>query len=209
MLKRQRPVSPPPSHHTIPLVADPLPFRTDPGRDFKRRRVLPPSLDGHSRGWGVPDPADGADDDEEYVASEGEAVEGNDDRSAWAEHTSEYQKANNVLHELHALHQHRLLFSSNSHLSLPQRSPLEPSTLGTHHHDRHSKMIMPQRPVMQTKDPAFDPSGSGYSGSHSSKDEVHRVTERYGDTNRLLGSLFLSRRRQLEAVVDNRPNHSS
>ncbi|GLB36379.1 hypothetical protein LshimejAT787_0306670 [Lyophyllum shimeji] len=206
MLKRQRPPSPPPSTPTIPLVVDP-PFHTDPARDFKRRRVLPPSLDGRSRGWGAPDAEAGGDEDEEYVSSDDEAAEGSGDNAALAVHTSEYQKANSVLHELHALHQHRLLFSSNSHPSPAQLPPVS-AFPGAHHQHQHSKMTVTQPPLMQSKDPAFDASGLEYSGSHSSKDELNRVTERYEDTNRLLGSLFLSRRRQLGAVDDDRSNHS-
>ncbi|KAJ6627158.1 hypothetical protein B0H10DRAFT_2210556 [Mycena sp. CBHHK59/15] len=62
MLKRARPVSPQPSVPSVPLVE-----RSDPPRN-KRRRILPPSLDGQSRGWNIShkdEDDDGEDDDDE------------------------------------------------------------------------------------------------------------------------------------------------
>ncbi|KAF5377543.1 hypothetical protein D9615_005193 [Tricholomella constricta] len=185
MLKRQRPASPPPSMPTVPLLVHPLPFDMEARRDLKRRRVFPPSLDGNSRGWGVPIPASGCDDDDdEYMSNEDEPVERNGDRSAWPAHSSEYKAANNVLHELHTLQQHRLLFSSSctstSHIPVNDRSSVNPSNPDAH--DMRSKMLTAPRPLAPIKDPAFDTSGSA--GSHPSEDEIIRVTERYEDTNR-------------------------
>lgn len=181
MLKRQRPASPPPSIPSIPLATDPLPFNPEAGRASKRRRVLPPSLDGHARGWSLPD---GEEDDgeEDYMSSGDEPVEEPGDKVAWTLHLSEYKMANNFLHELHALHQHRLLFSSppvpNSRLLEPQRlsSPLQPA--GYHRPTKTATM------PTQIKDPTFSPSRSTNLESHVLKDEELLVTERYKDTNR-------------------------
>ncbi|KAG5648162.1 hypothetical protein DXG03_006116 [Asterophora parasitica] len=185
MLKRQRQSSPPPS---IPLIEDPFPFQdiTEARRNSKRRRVLPPSLDGNSRGWGVfAPPSQDNDEDEEYVSEEDEGTEDNGDRSRWAPYLSEYKDANNVLNELHTLQQHRLLFSSGHASSQVNDSSVAIlSSPGSHHENTYllSKIHPTHRPLAEIKDPAFDTAHSA--GPRHPKDEVIRVTERYGDSNR-------------------------
>ncbi|RDB28495.1 hypothetical protein Hypma_015275 [Hypsizygus marmoreus] len=204
MLKRQRPISPPPSIPSVPLIVDSLTFDNLPPRETKRRRVLPPTLDGRSRGWGGPSHDNGGD-DEEYVSEEEEQEDEGDDRLALGmEGIGEYKEANNVLHELHALQQHRLMFSSPSSPHLHHASPHTSSenflTFG-----RENNPTKIDRQISQTRDPPYaSPTAMQTETSHS-KDEISLVTERYEDTNRLLRSLFLSRRRQLGALNE----HSS
>jgi len=177
MLKRQRPASPPPSMPTIPLVDDP-PFETSvrPSHQSKRRRLLPPVLDGQVRGWGKIDGEDG--DDEDYEEYEEGSPDATHPDSRLADITG-YKSVNGVLSELHELHRRRHFPSSsfNPHLS----------------------WLQPILPSCQARDKNGTPTQlqSGFSDDVVPTDELLRVTERYEDTNRLLRSSFLSRRRQL------------
>jgi hypothetical protein len=151
-----------------------IPFQDDPPFDHqsKRRRVLPPVLDGQVRGWGKSDDEEGDDDDEEYQE---DPVDDLDSRFA---DTTGYKSANGVLHELHALHRRRHLPSSlpNPQLSWPQ--PIRPSSQD---HDKNGLLAQ------------LRPSGLsielGILESVTPTDELLRVTERYEDTNRC--DLFL------------------
>ena len=78
-------------------------------RSTKRRRTLPPVLDGAQRGW-AKSLEDDEEEDDEY-----------DDDDNYGNHPSpldtqaaqsEYQTTNSMLRDLHTLHQHRLLFAS-------------------------------------------------------------------------------------------------
>ncbi|KAF8239338.1 hypothetical protein L208DRAFT_86920 [Tricholoma matsutake] len=174
MLKRQRPVSPPPSIPTIPLVDDP-PFEM--AHHSKRRRVLPPVLDGQMRGWGRSDDED--EDEEEIEDYKEDTVDATNLDSS----LSGYKSANSVLSELHTLHRRRHFSSS---LPNPQLSWPQTMCLSSQAHDKNGKFaqLRPSQSYIERRAP--EPT-----------DELLCVTERYEDTNRLLGSLFLSRRRQL------------
>ncbi|KAJ7071247.1 hypothetical protein C8F01DRAFT_1109717 [Mycena amicta] len=80
----------------------PVVFDDDP--PLKRPRIVPPSLDGQQRSATHRyDLEDGEEDDLDASADGGpQSVALN----------TEYQQANTVLHELHVLHQHRLIFAS-------------------------------------------------------------------------------------------------
>ena len=117
MLKRQRPISPTPTFSSVPLViADPF-----VERDTKRRRTLPPVLDGACRGW-APAPLsinDEEDDGEEDYISDDENKYISPNCSIKCSPTPQqpgdkagYTSTNSFLRELHTLQQHRLLFSS-------------------------------------------------------------------------------------------------
>ncbi|KAI0762779.1 hypothetical protein C8Q74DRAFT_1371767 [Fomes fomentarius] len=197
MLKRQRSV---PS-----FVPDPYP-PADPAiemfeeRVAKRRRHAQ-STDKGKTPW-LPGESDGEEDVEYSEQATG--------RSAPSEHArrlgqaGEYKHVNTLLHDLHAEQRHRMLFSSSSppihqpfahyhprHLAYPSSSP-----------DKSAAMLPAHGP------PAADPTElhrhmPSFTISIPIKDastvdhvEVQRVTERYEESNRLLGSLFLSRRRQ-------------
>jgi hypothetical protein len=170
MLKRHRPVSPPPSGPSIPFVSDPPePHR----RESKRRRILPPSLDGQARRSTFrTDEDDGEEDDDGVDLS----YEHNASGSGPA-HNTEYKSANTFLHDLHALHRHRLIFSSSSP---PFLQPELPST--PHFQDKSHLQPTPDYPRMPDKQ---DLSGMQDFGRELPFEEVESVKERYEDTNRL------------------------
>ena len=129
--------------------------------------------------------------------------------------SSEYKETNNMLHEIHALNQHRLLFvnppptpgpstyASPALNSLPyqlahtseQSHPYAP--LAAHKLNNFSHL-----PVHPIHPPRFEMEshlqvGAQHPPQQDDRQEVQWVRERYEDANRLLGSLFLSRRREL------------
>ena len=116
MLKRQRPVSPIPTFSSVPLViADPF-----VERDMKRRRTLPPVLDGACRGWAqAPLSINNEEDDgeEDYISDdENKNIVPNCSINCSLPQQQPGDKAgytstNSFLRELHTLQQHRLLFS--------------------------------------------------------------------------------------------------
>jgi len=192
MLKRQRPISPPPSNPVIPLVSDPPESHH---REPKRRRILPPSLDGQSRRSTFrTDEDDGGEDDDDVDLSE-ERIPPRAGASGSTVHNTEYESANTFLHDLHALHRHRLIFSS------PSPPLLQPELHSTP--PVQDKSYLP--PIAADYSRMSDKQDSG--GMHdfgrgSAVEEVESVKERYEDTNRLLGSLFLTRRKQLDPGPD-------
>ncbi|KAJ7102160.1 hypothetical protein B0H15DRAFT_813431 [Mycena belliarum] len=182
MLKRLRPASPPPSEPSIPLISE-------PPRHSKRRRILPPSLDGQSRHTMLrtdEDDGDGEEDEGEINVSDGN----NSGPSVLTGSNTEYESANTVLHDLHALHRHRLIFSS----------PLPSFVHSGHHYSPHSpdKTLVTSLPHYPLSPDAKDMSGRPDFRCQLPSEEVQSVKERYEDTNRLLGSLFLNRRKQLD-----------
>lgn len=215
MLKRQRPVSPPPTFPSVPLVtADPPTDFVE--RDTKRRRTLPPVLDGASRGWAQAPPLsinNAEDDDEEDYISD-DAVEnitpnfsincsltqqqqpGNKDKA-------EYTSTNSFLRELHTLQQHRLLSSSS-------RAPSSSSSFlcGSNSKDAtHSSNVLsysgypppltkghfnllPQfeEPRVPSHMPLTPVAKLFQQQSHEFPiDEIHSVTEHYEGTNKYVG----------------------
>ncbi|KAF5382909.1 hypothetical protein D9757_006320 [Collybiopsis confluens] len=199
MLKR-RASSPLLSSSNVPLVSDPTPL--DKMRETKRRRVQPPVLNGQLRGWGnhqdifLHQPLDDEDDDGEEDVFEDDPS--SDLVASMAD--SPYKSANDFLNELHALQRHRLLFASqsNSQSSYSRRSTLEPLISEPHalphqffpsDNALHAKPTLVGRNDTERALPALD------SGRLQAPDAVKG---NYEDMNRLLGSIVLSRRRELD-----------
>ncbi|KAH8835383.1 hypothetical protein DL96DRAFT_1702372 [Flagelloscypha sp. PMI_526] len=194
MLKRQRPVTPPPAF-TIdaPLHPD-LEFPSP-----KRRRVQPPSLDGPSRDcYGHPQlQHDSADDDEEYFSDSPQPMSRDENQTAASSSVlTQYKTTNEMLHELHTLSQHRLAFAS-SHAPPPQcfndtiSTPSIQSKIGV-------TLISHDGSVPQRADKL-----AHSHGAEALKQDYHEedvVRQNYQEANRLLRSLFLSRRKNLEEM---------
>jgi hypothetical protein len=205
MLKRQRPISPPPTFPTAPLVIDlPVDFV---GRDTKRRRTLPPVLDGACRGWAqaLPLSINSVEDDgeEDYISDdEIENIAPNFSINCSLAHQqqpgdkTEYASTNSFLRELHTLQQHRLLSSS-----LPPPSMSSSSFLcGSNSKDAHSSNILSYPPLTkghfnlppQLERPRDMPptpiAKLSRQQSHGQPiDEIHSVTEHYEGTNKYVG----------------------
>lgn len=112
MLKRRASSPPPTSLSDVPILLD------EKLLDPKRRRILPPVLDGQMRGWGTPqdkmyETSDEEDDGEEDIPHD-EFSPNHPDATSNKHLDSPYKSANGFLHELHTLQRHRLLFSSQS-----------------------------------------------------------------------------------------------
>ncbi|KAK0198624.1 hypothetical protein F5146DRAFT_1020437 [Armillaria mellea] len=173
MLKRQRAASPRVSAMSnVHLVADDSPRQ-------KRRRILPPALDGHLRGRIWENDEDDGEEDYESTDEEGQ------DRG---EGSLEYKAANSMLYELHALNRHRQIFATTSNQHWPYGFPGTPPEKGS------SIASTPHLHHNEAKSGAQQSSGSG----NLSVDELQKVTQRYEETNKRLGVLFLSRRKELE-----------
>lgn len=130
MMKRQRPSSP-----DIPNIEDEEPLDTNmnrpsiPLRSSKRQRVLPPSLDGPSRGWANSSTPHNPylqanssyEDDEDYYDDDFSGDEpgrdtaggGDDDAEMQGVTMQKYRNVNSLLHDLHAEQQHRRVLSSS------------------------------------------------------------------------------------------------
>ncbi|TBU64857.1 hypothetical protein BD310DRAFT_1034543 [Dichomitus squalens] len=205
MLKRQR--------STPSFVPDAY-FPQEPAFDMservakRRRQFEPPQFQATDKGKA---PWRGGDSDEE------EDVEGDEQtvaaRSAPSEHAQrlahagEYKHVNSLLHDLHAEQRHRVLFSSTSPPSqIPLASPIHP-----HPDFGHSLPSAPNKvaPTVSAQGMLLAPPhevhrpSAPFTISTPFKDtsvvdhiEVQRVTQQYEDTNRYLGALFLSRRKQ-------------
>lgn len=175
MLKRQRPSSPPPSISNIPLV-------DDSSHDFKRRRILPPILDGPSRGWGASQEEDIYEEDASTLGEEQENTSSSSNPDV-----VEYSSANTVLRELHTLNQHRLTQAfvspprnaarssahfidpySYSHLSKSHLPPISDRLRA----QAETRISLPREPLS------------------SNSDESRIVMQRYEDTNRYLDYLY-------------------
>ena len=132
MLKRQRPATPPPSSLGDPPSFLPngpirplLPSQpVEPSQPrSKRQRTQPPPLDGALRGWLVSEPAG------PHWESDGEEDWIEDPHSRMGSPlpppttASQYKDANSLLHELHVLNQHRLLFAHQSRDRRPNLNP--------------------------------------------------------------------------------------
>lgn len=209
MLKRQRQVSPTPTFSSVPLViADP--YADFAGRDTKRRRTLPPVLDGVCRGWAhAPLFINNEEDDgeEDYISDdEIENIVPNSsiNFSLTQQQPGDkagYTSANSFLRELHTLQQHRLLFSSPppSHSPSASTSPfLCDSNSKDTAHSYHSPPIkdhfthglplqLPIERPQVSSHMSSTPSTAKLSQQQSHGfpiDEIHSVTEHYEDTNK-------------------------
>ncbi|KAF9073741.1 hypothetical protein BDP27DRAFT_1318077 [Rhodocollybia butyracea] len=188
MLKRRASSPPPSSLSNIPIISDTTPF--EKLRDSKRRRVDPPVLDGQMRGWGTPRDVlyqsfGDEDDGEEDIIDDDNDVPRNTSPD------STYKSTNDFLHELHALQRHRLLFSSNQghsdKTSHDYGYPLHQPGKG-----------MPDAPLHQREHYDTMPLAS-----EEKRHEFDSVREHYEEMNRLLGSVVLSRRRELGPKLGN------
>lgn len=172
MLKRQRPSSPPPSISDIPLV-------DDSSHDFKRRRILPPILDGPSRGWGT------SQEEEIYgedASTSDEELE-NATASSFNPDVVEYSSANTVLRELHTLNQHRLTQAPSRNAARSSTHFIDPCSYS--HPICLSKSHLPPisdrlRAQAETKIPL----SQSHEPLSSNSDESRIVMQRYEDTNR-------------------------
>jgi hypothetical protein len=204
MLKRQRQVSPPPTFSSVPLViADP--YADFAGRDTKRRRTLPPVLDGSCRGWAhAPLFINNEEDDgeEDYISDdENENIVPNCSINVSLTQQQPGDKAgytstNSFLRELHTLQQHRLLISSPPPSSSASTSPfLCDSNSKDTAHSYHSPPIkdnfslplqLPiERPQVSSHMTSTPTAKLSQQQSHGfSIDEIHSVTEHYEDTNK-------------------------
>lgn len=181
MLKRQRPVTPPPSSLDDPpsFLIGPS-YTIDPSQPrSKRQRIRPPPLDGVLRGWLESEPASS------HWESDGEEdwIEDACDVLPSSTTADQYKGPNSLLHELHVLNQHRLSFVHS-----PRDRRLNP-TLHTHIQD----LPPGERPAAWADASPYHPphdrltSRSRCIGSTEEKgivEEVHCVRQRYEDANR-------------------------
>ena len=200
MLKRQRPVSPPPTFSSVPLIVTEPPAELV-GRNTKRRRTLPPVLDGAYRGWAQapPLPINNVEDDEEDYISDDEveniapnfSINCSLTQLQQPEDKAEYTSTNNVLRELHTLQQHRLLFSSLP-LSVSSRSSNlkdAPHASNILSHSGYSSPLnkgqfnlLPQLPIERPRSPIAK--FSQQQGHAFPINEMNSITEHYEGTNK-------------------------
>ncbi|KZV77630.1 hypothetical protein PENSPDRAFT_8781 [Peniophora sp. CONT] len=205
MLKRARASTPPPA--STPDILPMLPDEPSARHTLKRRRILPPSLDGPSRGMNYPStqpqqqPAD--DDGEEYMDDD-------DDEQGRVQVPlpQTYKAVNSLLHDLHAEHQHRLLWSSPLPSTpfapvptYPHSSSVSAVGAAQYHnaqaaHAQLPHFIAPPTNMYGRSKQLVDvqlptPPPSAVQGEDAAM--------QYEDTNRLLREAFLNRRRQLSS----------
>ncbi|KAF9480450.1 hypothetical protein BDN70DRAFT_877590 [Pholiota conissans] len=198
MLKRQRQPSPLPSSPSIPFVADAPSDMIE--RDSKRRRTVPPVLEGAARGWAAGQSV--PNDDDEYTYSDDE-VQPDIPNPNQCQSTSEYKSTNTMLRELHTMHQHRLLFASpsdgqNSNI-LHTPNPMYTMSINSYQPSMSDKTHLPlpnecMRPVHTSQ-----LVGKIVQSDGMLTEEAARVAELYEGPNKYLGSLFLSRRHTLDS----------
>ncbi len=230
MLKRQRQPSPPPPSAPF-LSADPLmPVPEledlDRQRHAKRRRTQPPVLDGTLRGWAR---VETEDDGEEEVVEEEVGWSNLDENTTISE---EYKSTNSILRDLHALHQHRVSFSSmtpstrpvlpdssthptsashlvSSHLSLPSKR--HPALTHPHLHAGPHMGTLSQSSMHKTmgQGQAQIVDEAGVSEHYENINRYFYISHHHREFHllilltRILGSLFLSRRRALDPFLSN------
>ncbi|KAF8446269.1 hypothetical protein L210DRAFT_976180 [Boletus edulis BED1] len=230
MLKRQRPATPPPSSlgdppsflpsEPIRPILQPLHARDPSEPRSKRRRTQPPPLDGALRGWLESEPAGShweSDGEEDWIEDPHTDLGSPLHPSTTA---SPYKDANTLLHELHLLNQHRMLFTRP-----PRDQPLNPSPRAplpaAHTHMQNAPVGY--GPTAWTNGSPYHPTlpqfaSDGVAGrscclepveDKGLVEEVQCVRQRYEGTNKLLGSLFLSRRREVEELTYSAPDPSA
>lgn len=231
MLKRQRPATPPPSSLDLPtyfsdrlvrpLAHPDLASSTSEPCDKRRRlqrldhgtlRDLAPSSSDISH----EEHGDGEEDAERSRHSD-ETEELNDGVSHQSTFRGdrEYKQTNGILHEVHVLNQHRLIFSpserpsqSHAHEILPYSDHVRPNPQETTEfgcglpQSAHSKSPVASnsfQPAHRIR--AGQSCSANVADDQADMHEAQAVWERYGGTNKLLGSLFLSRRRELQEAI--------
>lgn len=205
MLKRRASSPLPTSMSDVPIILD------EKLHDPKRRRILPPVLDGQMRGWGTPqdkmyETFDEEDDGEEDIPDD------EDPDATYNKHLdSPYKSANGFLHELHTLQRHRLLFSSQSaHEFSPNRRRDAPSV---------KDPASTRAPIHSSTSGGGEESSLLLATNSGKQQELNSVRNHYEEMNRwtfftfeskqiliafcrLLGSVVLSRRRELGPGVE-------
>ncbi|KAK7058257.1 hypothetical protein VNI00_001888 [Paramarasmius palmivorus] len=204
MLKRQRPSSPSPASFPSP---DPF---SESIPNSKRQRVLPPTLDGKLRSREARRFVNDSDWEEDEEVYEDDDALGYTSSSSFLD-DSAYKSTNNFLHELHTLQRHRLLFAQSQApipkadlvylRSLPAQSPssnTSPTSEWQKDHARAQNNVW-SSDDSQTRTNAEEAgvNRTTHAGHAEDNSEGKFVKDRYEDTNRMLGSLFLSRRREL------------
>ncbi|KZT36615.1 hypothetical protein SISSUDRAFT_1063542 [Sistotremastrum suecicum HHB10207 ss-3] len=175
--KRKRAASPIPSNQ--PYF---VPDESESERNTKKRRTTPPPLDGRLRGMWRRTEAQTNHDDDESDWSQDADEQGVDERDGdlAAPTLQEYQSVNSLLRDLHNQSHQRARTNDTMSKLAPQ------NTLPTTPSPSSSKLAGLAR-VAGGRTPPL---------KHVVEDvEGVRVKEWYEDTNRLLGDLFLTRRR--------------
>lgn len=220
MLKRQRPATPPPSSLDVPTYFSDRLVKPLANPDLassisepcdKRRRLQRPDH-GRLRGWEPPS-SDGEEDVERSSYDDGteELYDGIPNQST-SRGNRGYKQTNSILHEVHVLNQHRLLFSPSERPShsyapeiLPHSTHIRPNPQGTTEfvcglpQSAHSKSPTASnsfQPVHRIRE--GQSCSANVVDDQADMHEAQAVWERYGCTNKFLGSLFLSRRRKLQ-----------
>ncbi|KZP32310.1 hypothetical protein FIBSPDRAFT_882662 [Athelia psychrophila] len=191
MLKRQRPASPSPSSD-MPILAADIMDISDPAHGAKRRRIFAPVMDGAQRGWAVsvPPTLDAQyDSEEEYLEEDAHSLD-TERLHAQGEVGTMYKSTNNMLHDLHALRQQRML-SGPSMPGSDRHGQLYPSS--SPYHQEHAKSMLPpmsERPRLPWSAPS-EGAGKAVDGG---MDAVElEVKHRYEETNRASNGTALSR----------------
>jgi hypothetical protein len=135
------------------------------------------------------------DNDEDEDDSDGLQERDGENTSESRRDSGEYKSANSVLHEVHALHQHRLSSSSLSRAHLLLRQPRRPYPQGVAlpHQQLNSTVDNSAVPPLSehqrapTKGPIHSSVPELWNiGNTISTDEVLRVRERYESANKLV-----------------------
>lgn len=200
MLKRQLPVTPPPTllgspSYFFDSLAKPHlthnPNLLDvPAR--KRRRVEQSVPDGTVGDHSCNPYHEESSGEEDWIDDANLGGHPPDPSSQSSPGGNEYMQTNSLLYELHVLNQHRLMFVNSDHRSAPLAS-LRTTNIPASTPDEKSLITeiskCPACPAdMWTSE--MSPATTAH--------EAQSVWERYEGTNRFLGSLFLSRRRELQ-----------
>lgn len=200
MLKRQRPATPPPSSLDDPPSFLPGPIRplqslhtVDPSElRPKRQRVRPPPLDGALRGWLESQSAGPhweSDGEEDWIEDTHDVFRPPLPLSTTAD---QYKDANSLLHELHVLHQHRLLFA-HSPRDRRLNPTVPPPTAHAHiqAHPAGQRLVAWAHGAHHSASPQLDRDGPADRSccveSAEEKglvEEVQCVRQRYEDANR-------------------------
>lgn len=192
MLKRQRPASPIPLQWDAVEAEKGLPDDLFEPMSKRRRYFAPPGIDSHAdehSSTGYPDDSTQAE-----GSSNAARREARSGIHEWQKDAGEYRHANSLLHDLHAEQRHRLIFSSSSTLSSTLQRRDGASQVPNPLHSPHPSI--PPIEDRLTGDPYHTPHSHTHKGEDTSVStgEAEVVSQRYAETNRLLRSLFFSRR---------------
>jgi len=126
--------------------------------------------------------------------------------------SEEYKSANTMLRELHILNQHRLTFSLPTASQIPPLNPTHqlPYALSDIGHSTGGVPRKLHPSLLQTSKPPvpYSPRQKTIEQNQLQAgplEEAGVVSENYGNINKLLGSLFLSRRQVLDSSSHSMP----